>query len=354
MKNPGILFLNFGGPTGEAELVPFLTSLLGDVLPGPLKGLAGFIAKRRARIVGPRYEGIGWSTLIADSKAQAEATVAAMGPQPLPWALGMMFSPPSVADGLRTLASAGCDGVIALGLFPHWSFATTGSAIDMLHDAQREAGTRLPVHHVRAFFDHPRYVRAVANTIEDALAALPGEGPAHLLFSAHGIPVSFVRKGDPYPDHVKATVRATLADLSSRGWNGPSHLSWQSRVGPIRWLGPSTPQAVEHLAKQGVKRLVVVPVSFVSEHIETLDELDRELIPEAIEAGIPHVGRARALGTHPDFIATLAELANEALTRFDVRLCARCLLPEPPERRAVGTCKDCGFVRPRALRGSAA
>jgi ferrochelatase len=353
-EKPGVLFTNFGGPTRDEELVPFLEALLSDVLPGPgwFKRFAGrTLAPRRATRVRERYRGIGWSPVTADSLRQLDAVRTRL-PAPPPMAAGMMFTAPSIQDAVRGLLDQGVDHLVVLGLFPHWSFATSGASGDMVHHALTALGRAdLPVHNARSFFDDPRYVEAVAATIRRTLPTLGGEGPVHLVFSAHGIPVSFVRRGDPYPDHVRATVRAVAAALD---WQDPVHLGWQSRLGPVRWLGPNVTDLVDTLARGGARRMLVVPVSFVGEHIETLDELDRELAEHAHQAGVPHFARAPALGLEPAFLDGLAALVQEALGAFHRHRCARCLLPKPDAHFRQKQCPDCAFRFPVHMREAAA
>lgn len=351
-KQPGLLFLNFGGPTGDAELQPFLFELLSDVLPGPRvfkRTLAKRISTRRAAVMREPYRQIGWSPIVADSRAQVAAVRAAWGADAPPMAVGMMFTAPTVHDGLRELLSQGVDQIVAFGLFPHWSFATSGSAYDMVHHALADLGRpELIVHYARAFFEHPAYVQAVATTIRDAAATLPGDGPIDLLFSAHGVPLSYLRRGDPYADHVRASVRQVVDTL---GWTEPWHLSWQSRLGPAKWLAPSTVTSVRALGAAKRERVLVVPVSFVGEHIETLHELDREVAELAHEAGIAHFGRARALGTEPAFIDALVDVGRQTVARFGSYACARCLVPQPTAHAYQGRCPQCRFVFPAHLGG---
>lgn len=348
---PGVLFLNFGGPTKDEELEPFLRELLGDVLPGPrwlARALGARLAPLRAKRVRENYRMIGWSPLVAETTTQAEAVAAALGDEMPPWATAMMFTPPFAEEGLRALLDQGVERVLVVGLYPHWSFATSGSAYDMVHRALQALGRAdLPVHYARAFFDDPLYVEAVAATIQRGRAELPGEGPVHLLFSAHGVPVSFVKEGDPYPDHVRASVRHVVEHL---GWEEPWSLAWQSRVGPVRWLEPNTEEAIPALARQGVQRLLTVPVSFVGEHIETLHEIDIEYAELAHASGIPHVGRAPALGHEPAFIACLAGQIRDGLARFGKVSCSRCLLPQGRDHGKTSPCPNCAFRFPQHVR----
>lgn len=346
----GILFLNFGGPTGDAELVPFLRNLLSDVLPGPTflkRFMANRIAPARANRVRENYTRIGWSPLVGETLEQVAAVRAAWGPDAPPMAAGMMFTAPTIRDALRDLLDQGADRILAVGLFPHWSFATSGGAYDMVHHALQELGhAELPVHYARAFFEHPDYIESLANTIRVTADQMPGEGPIELLFSAHGVPLSYLRRGDPYPDHVRESCRLAVAKL---GWSDPWHLAWQSRLGPVKWLGPSTPDVIHQLGVRGAKRLLVVPVSFVGEHIETLDEIDREYVEHAHQVGLTHVARAPALGLEPAFIKCLVDVSKTTIARFGATSCSRCLIPQEPTHRHQGTCPQCKFVFPPHL-----
>lgn len=351
---PGIILLNFGGPRERAELEPFLTALLEDVLPGPpwLKRVAApYIARSRSKLVGPNYEQIGWSPIVATHAEQEAALCGLLGDGAPPIASGMMFSEPSIPHALDTLLAAGVDSLVAVPMFPHYSFATTQAAFSFLYDAMTARGhSKLPVHWVPAYFEHPAYLDALAATIREGIAATPGDGPIHLLFSPHGLPVSYAHRGDPYPEQVRTSARRAMAMIDEApSWS----LAWQSRVGPVKWLEPSTPDALTALAKQGVKRVCLVPISFVSDHIETLHEIDIEYAELAHHVGIEHFGRAPALNLQPSFIGCLADITRDALTQFTRYQCVRCLIPQPDaHRRRVG-CPTCKFQTPRFLREGA-
>lgn len=343
----GLAILDFGGPTGPVELVPFLEKLLADVLPGP-PALKRFLARRiapaRARLVQPNYETIGWSPLVQTHRLQVAALAERLGPEAPPMASGMLFTPPTMREATRALREQGVERIIALPLFPHYSFATTGAAFAHFWEAMRAEGmTGLPVHWIGAWFDHPLYIDALAATIREGVARTPGEGELHLVFTPHGLPLSFVRKGDPYPEQIRETARRVIRRLE---WTGPWHLGWQSRLGPVKWLAPSTPEVLDRLAREGAKRVCLIPVSFAAEHIETLHEIDIEYADHARDVGIPHFGRAPALGLEPAFIACLADLVQQALAGFGQQSCVRCLHPRPIAVERRPGCPNCRFQTP--------
>lgn len=349
----GVAVLDFGGPRGPEELEPFLSELLADVLPGPRwlkRRVAPSLARARARSVRPNYELIGWSPLVDTHCAQVEALRQALGDEAPPLVSGMMFTPPTMREAARALRDLDVDGIVALPNFPHYSLATTHAAFQFFWEAlEAEGMTSIPVHWVGAFFDHPDYIDALAATIREGVARTPGEGELHLLFTPHGLPVSYVKRGDPYPDQIRETVRRVMATLE-HAW--PWHLGWQSRVGPVRWLTPSTPDVLDRLAAEGVERVCMVPVSFAAEHIETLHEIDVEYAAHARAAGIEHFGRAPALGLQPSYVACLADLVRGAVGAFGRHACVRCLHPKPDAHRRRGTCPNCRFATPGYLRAS--
>jgi len=354
----GLAVLDFGGPTGPEELEPFLSALLEDVLPGPAaikRVVAPRIARRRARIVGPNYEMIGWSPLVQTHRQQVDALAAELGDDAPPMASGMMFTDPSMKQCVEELLAHDIDGVIALPMFPHYSIATTQAAFSFFWDALREAGAaHLPVRWIPAYFDHPDYVEALANTIRAGVAAMdddaPDDSPVHLVFTPHGLPVSWVQKrGDPYPEQIRASVRAVIREL---GWTGPWHIGWQSRVGPVQWLVPATEDVLTDLAGRGVTRVCMVPISFAAEHIETLHEIDIEYREEATHAGIRQFGRAPALGLEPAFIRCLADRVRDAMATRPSLSCVRCLEPKAQAWRRRGACVNCRFSLPPYLADS--
>jgi ferrochelatase len=198
--------------------------------------------------------------------------------------------------------------VIALPLYPHFCAATTGSSFSDLRRWMGWAGCSSPLTEIRSYPEHPMYVAALAGTIASALRGADRDG-IFLLFSAHGVPRALIDGGDPYRSDTERTVAAVM-----RSFPGLPHgISYQSKVGPTEWLSPDTVSEVTRLAREGVRTLVVVPVSFVSEHIETLHELDVRLAAHARKAGIQSFLRAPALNDAPGFIAALKDLVLGAV-----------------------------------------
>jgi len=302
--------------------------------------------------VGPNYEMIGWSPLVKTHEAQVAALAELLGADAPPMASGMMFTPPSMDTCVAELLGQGVDGIVALPMFPHYSIATTQAAFSFFWDALVRAGAGdLPVRWIPAYFDHPDYIEALANTVRQGLAAMedddPDGSPVHLVFTPHGLPVSWVQKrGDPYPEHIRASVRAAVRQL---GWKGPWHIGWQSRVGPVQWLVPPTEEVLHDLGSKGVTRVCMVPISFAAEHIETLHEIDIEYRAEAEQAGIRQFGRAPALGTEPAFIRCLADRVRDAMATRPALHCVRCLEPKDQAWRRRGACVNCRFSLPPYL-----
>ena len=239
------------------------------------------------------------------------------------------------------------EDIVAIPMFPHYSYATTHAAYSFMFTAMEELGiAKMPVHWVPAYYDHPLYLDALAATIRAGVEATPGEGPTHLLFTPHGLPLSFVRRGDPYPEQIRETARQVIRKM---GWQDGWSLGWQSRVGPVQWLGPGTPDVMASLVKEGIERVTLVPISFVSDHVETLHEIDIEYAEEAHEMGLKHFGRAPALNLEPAFIACLADLVHRGLAQFERYHCVRCLHLKPDAHRRQSRCANCRFDFPNFL-----
>jgi ferrochelatase len=314
----GIVALNLGGPGSLDEVEPFLRRLFGDpdvIQLGwarPLQPLlARFIARRRAPLSRAAYAQIGGRSPIAEeSRAQATAVAEELGRRGVVArsTVAMAAWGQSAAEALAELAAQGVTRAVALPLYPQESRTTTGSSLGQL-EAARLARGGIEIAAVRRYPDADGFVRAVAARIEEAIATLPpaDRAQAPVLFSAHGLPESYIRRGDPYLDDVRITVKAVSQRL---GLGARARLCFQSRVGPQRWLGPSTEAALDELAAAGTRAVVVVPIAFTGEHIETLQEIDILYKERAERAGITRFARARTVGCHPAFIGALADLVE--------------------------------------------
>lgn len=319
----GVVLLNLGGPESEAQIPDFLRRLLGDPdvirLPGFLRRpLARFIARRRSAKVAAHYKRIGGRSPIgAQTRAQVEALRASLGDG---WLVRYAFrhSPPFADQVVAGLIEAGVRRVVALPGYPHWSGSTTGSALKDLRRAA--AGTELELCETPSFPDDPGYVQALA----EGIAPLLSDG-CHLLVSAHGLPAKMIRRGDPYVAEVEKTFSALRAALPDRT---AMSLAYQSRLGPVEWTRPYLTDEIQRLAGEGVRSLVVAPVSFVCENLETLYELDLEVAELAAEHGIESYQRAPVPGVHPAFIGALADLVREAAVQAGFVGAAPRRLPE--------------------------
>lgn len=329
-----VFLLQLGGPKDLAGIKPFLHNLFADVLPGPiwLRMLLGrFIAWRRTPKVMPLYQAIGGgSPLLANTQAQADALTAAMAARgtTVHTHIVMRYAPPRLPEALAEAARLDADApFVVLPLYPHYSYATTRSSL-MEFSPTLAPELRAKLRVVNDYHSESHYIDAVSSLTQDVLGPLAHENTedVHVVFSAHGLPMKLVKEGDPYPDHILATVQA-LVDKLPRPH--PWTLSYQSRVGPVKWLTPSTQATLEHLGHAKTKHVVVVPVSFVSEHIETLQELDLELRDEAIKAGVAHYHRVPTVGTHPAFIDSLCHLVEQALAREPQGFAAGSCLCDP-------------------------
>ena len=317
----GLIALNLGGPTSLDDVRPFLRRLFGDpdvIQLGwarPLQPLLAWaIARSRASVSRAAYAQIGGkSPILAETTAQVDAVAAELARRGIAArpVVAMAAWHPLAEEALAQLASQGVRRAVALPLYPHESRATTGSSLNQLEHARARQGGKLEIAAVKRYPDAEGYLRAIVDRLEEALATLPPEHreSAPVLFSAHGLPEAYIRRGDPYLDDVRTTVEAVTRRL---GIGARARLCFQSRVGPQRWLGPTTEAVLDELAASGEKAVAVVPIAFTGEHIETLQEIDILYRERAQKAGVVHFARARTVGCHPAFISALADLALAA------------------------------------------
>jgi ferrochelatase len=322
----GVLLVQLGGPASREELKPFLYELFVDpeilgISFSPLRRfVAWLIATTRAPKSAATYERINWSPIRRWSQTQARLLEADLGKRlakdrPAPVVrVGMTCSYPFVEDALEDLRKAGATRLFVLPLYPQYSVTTTRGSFNRVTSALAKMGWNVArTNAADAWYEEPEFVAAHADLIRKAHATLPDPDPAKtvILYSAHSLPVkTVVSQKDPYPGHVEATVKAIDAALGNRF---PSRLGYQSKVGPVAWLGPSTPDVLAALAKEGVTQVVVVPVAFVSDHVETLYEIRLLFAGEAARLGIPHYAVAEGLNDHPGFIRALADVVTKAI-----------------------------------------
>lgn len=316
-----LVALNLGGPDSLDAVEPFLRNLFADpdvIQLGWLRPLqplfARWISRRRAPLSRGAYEQIGGrSPILAETTAQIEAVAArltALGVPARPY-VAMACWHPFSSEAVAAMQRDGVVRAIAVPMFPQYSFTTTASSMKALQRALAQAKAEIRLAEVRSYPAADGFVTALAETVTEAIATLPpsARATAPVLFSAHGLPESYIRKGDPYLDEVRSTVAAVTRRLAL---GERARLAFQSRVGPQRWLSPYTEETLDELAAAGEKAVVVVPVAFTGEHVETLQELDIVYRERASARGLTSFARARTVGTHPAFIDALAALAREA------------------------------------------
>jgi ferrochelatase len=303
LEKTGVILLNLGGPDSPEAVKPFLYNLFSDrqiIRLGPefmQKPLARLISTLRAKKAREAYALIGGGSPIVDiTKAQADAlaeTLKFHGDYEVYCA--MRYWHPFTEEAVVRADRDGVKKLIALSLYPQYSSATTGSSETKLWEVVKEYDMQYTS--VASWYDHPRYIQAIVDVIGKAL-----KPETHVLFSAHSLPVSFVEAGDPYVEHIMGTINEITARMDIK-WN----VGYQSRSGPVKWLEPSTDDVIRRLAKEGAKDVLIVPISFVSDHIETLYEIDILYKDLGASFGMT-VRRSESLNTHPVFIMALKEI----------------------------------------------
>jgi ferrochelatase len=312
-----VLFLQLGGPETLDEVAGFLYRLFADpdvirVRPAFLRrAIAASIALGRARASRELYRSIGGGSPIRRltelQAAGVEKLLHARGRDAVLRA-AMNCSAPFVEDVVRDLAGTGVRRFLALPLYPHYSLTTTKGALERACKAVERFAPGARVTEMRSWPTHPLFVEAHAESIEREVARFPDPRPeaVHLLFSAHSIPKKLVtRHGDPYPREVEASVAAINTRLGGRS---PWSLAYQSKLGPVEWLGPATIDVIPELARAGAKQVLAIPIAFVTDHVETLYEIDQLFDGVARRAGIENFRRTPGLNDSPTFLAALEDL----------------------------------------------
>ncbi len=307
-----VFLMNLGGPRTLDEVEPYLYELFSDPLVvsapfGPFRKLfARLVSRFRAPSSAEKYALIGGgSPLVAGTEAQGRALAAVLGGE-FTVHLAMRCGHPNTAEGVRDALAAGADRAVSLPLYPQFANATTTSS---LREMRRLWPRDRPLFEVCSYHDHPGYLDSVAATLREALARVaPGNRDRVLVvFSAHGIPMSQVKKGDLYPSEIEASARGAAERCGLVSWQ----VTYQSKVGPAKWLGPDTVAFLEANAKG--RAVVTVPIAFVSEHLETLYDLDILAAEAARAGGALEYHRAAAVGDRADFAAALADVVRRTL-----------------------------------------
>ena len=317
----GVLVFNLGGPESLRDVKPFLYRLFSDpeiirIKWSPLrKAVAYTIATLRKKKSQGYYSLIGGGSplrrLTEEQAAALETELKKRGLDAQTF-VGMCTWKPFLVDAVERVAQSGVDRLVILPLFPQYSFTTTRAGSEALRRliAARPAMKALNISWISTWAEHPTYIESMASFISKELARFNEADKVQLLFSAHSIPESYVREGDPYLDQTKASVERIMDRLGRRN---PYQLSFQSKIGPVKWLEPATNTVIMDYGKRGIQNVLVVPISFVSEHIETLYELDILYQKVAKDAGIPNFRRVPAANSDPTFIWALADIVQEAL-----------------------------------------
>jgi len=307
-----VFLMNLGGPRNLAEVEPYLYELFNDPLVvtapfGPFRPLfARLISHFRAPSSSEKYQLIGGgSPLVAGTQAQARALQAALGGA-FTVHLAMRCGHPNTEEGVRDALAAGAERAVSLPLYPQFANATTTSS---LREMRRLWPADKPLLEVCSYPDHPLWLEASAAVLREAIDKVKPENRDKVLvvFSAHGLPMSQVRKGDPYPGEIEASARGTAERAGVKDWQ----VTYQSRVGPAKWLGPDTSEWIEANARG--RAVVTHPIAFVSEHLETLYDMDVLAAEAARKGGALEYHRAAAVGTRPEFIAALADVVRKTL-----------------------------------------
>jgi protoporphyrin/coproporphyrin ferrochelatase len=340
----GIVMMNLGGPATLQDVEPFLLELFADreIIQLPLQRWLGpFIARRRTPKVRSLYAAIGGgSPILRYSEAQGRGMIARldrMSPETAPhqFYVAFRYTHPKSDDALRAMHADGVERAVAFTQYPQFSCSTTGSSLNELWRAAARTGLRQAFQWslIDRWPVHPGFIDAMTETVRDGLDQFDRteRDKVLILFSAHSLPLDVIDRGDSYPQEVGASVQRVVEEL---GEANPYLLAYQSDVGPVRWLGPSTEQVLRRLGARGHKHVLVVPIAFTSDHIETLSELDREYGEVAHQAGITRYIRAPALNDRPLFLDALARIVRDHLTsgephssQYPTR-CAGCTNPQ--------------------------
>jgi ferrochelatase len=318
----GVVLFQLGGPDSLEAIEPFLFNLFcdPDIIDFPFarigrKPLAKLISSTRARKVQHHYATIGGGSPIrrfTEQQARALQLKLAESGVDAHCFVAMRYWHPFTEEAITQLRAAQCDEVVLLPLYPQYSSTTTGSS---LNEWFRHFGEKIPVHRIETFYRHELYLQALVEKINEALSMFRDPEQPEIVFSAHSVPVAVIEKGDPYQRQIEETAELVM---ERGGWMNRHRLCYQSKVGASKWLQPSLHQSLRDLSANNIDQVCIVPVSFVSDHVETLGEIDHEAREEAANLGIYQFHMTSGLNDSPTFIAALADLVGAAIG-IDVR-----------------------------------
>ncbi len=341
MTRVGVLLMNLGGPERIKDVGPFLYNLFSDpeIIRIPIKlfqkPLAWFISSLRSSKSQKAYQAIGGGSplrRITEQQArELQSELRKRGIEATSY-VAMRYWHPFTESAVEDIKADKISEVVVLPLYPHFSISTSGSSFRELRRLRESdnAFKNLSIRCIRSWFDNPGYIEAMAKLIEKEIVSCSSPEKAHICFTAHGVPRSYVEEaGDPYKDEIEDCSLLIIDRVErSLGFSNTYTLSYQSRVGPEEWLKPYTEDVLEELGSNGIEELIVVPISFVSEHIETLQEIDIEYKEIALKHGIVNFRRVKALDTDPAFIKGLADLVTSCLEGPEISLDAAAKLPD--------------------------
>ena len=317
MNKLAVVLLNLGGPDSLEAVQPFLENLFNDpdIFKLPFqKALARYISKKRAPKVQKEYELIGGKSPInkwtekqrkmLEDKLRMKFDIDVL--------IAMRYWKPLTEETVKKIEKGDYSKVILLPLYPHFSVSTTGSSFNEWK--RHYKGDSSKIKYVESYQTHPAYIKAISQRIDETLLRFPENvrNDVQLVFSAHGTPVSYVKKGDPYSRQIRETIDGVM---KLRNNSHEHHLCFQSKVGPAKWLEPATNKMIEELSAKGKKHLLIIPISFVSDHVETSYELDIEYRHVADKVGIENYIVMKGLNDSPFFVDALYELVIERLNR---------------------------------------
>jgi len=312
-KKIGVILLNMGGPDSLEAVRPFLYNLFSDhdIIQIPRliqKPVAKLISIFREKKVRKYYEAMGGkSPQKEQTLKQAEALQQSLGDK-YKVVVAMRYWHPFTEEALNELLKYDLEKIVLLPLYPQFSTTTTGSSFNEFDRIYKKLNLNIPIERIYSYHNHPLYIKAMVENIKMELTSkdLPNYKDYYFLFSAHSLPEKIIQKGDPYQRQTIETVKLIMKHFPKI----PYSLAYQSKVGFVKWLEPMTDKEIKRLAKSGVKKLAIIPVSFVSEHSETLYELDIQYRELALKEGIEDFKRIKTLQTNPIFIHCLESLVK--------------------------------------------